>query len=81
KFADKAKPQMKVDMDPLPTAEATYVEVYDCNMVDVVDPVPVKAVPEEEYKKKVQEIYPYAKEELVDFLNRCKLNNSEVMMC
>ncbi|MCI59181.1 hypothetical protein A2U01_0080436, partial [Trifolium medium] len=31
---------MKVDTDPLPTADATYVEVYDCNMVDVVDHAP-----------------------------------------
>ncbi|MCI96326.1 myb-related transcription factor, partial [Trifolium medium] len=60
KFADKAKPHMKVDMDPLPTANATYVEVYDCNMVDVVDPGPVKVVPEEEYEKKVREVYPNA---------------------
>ncbi|MCI81229.1 hypothetical protein A2U01_0102502, partial [Trifolium medium] len=59
----------------------TYVEVYDCNMVDLVDPAPIKAVPEEEYEKKVREVYPNAEEELMDFLNRCKLNNSEVMMC
>jgi len=25
--------------------------------------------------------YPMAEEELIDFLNRCKLKNSEVMMC
>ncbi|WJX84315.1 hypothetical protein P8452_66904 [Trifolium repens] len=81
KFADKSKPPMKVDTDPLPKADATYVEIYDCNMVDVVDPAPVKAVPEEEYEKKIQEVYPNAEEELVDFLNRCKLNNSEVMLC
>ncbi|PNY08032.1 hypothetical protein L195_g004542 [Trifolium pratense] len=70
KYADKAKPPMKVDTDPLPTADATYVEmaaggldysirkkldtqylrdmsqlvdrvrqieVYDCNMVEIVD--------------------------------------------
>ncbi|XP_045788321.1 uncharacterized protein LOC123883528 [Trifolium pratense] len=34
KYADKAKPPMKVDSDPLPPADATYVEVYDCNMVE-----------------------------------------------
>jgi hypothetical protein len=81
KFADKSKPPMKVDTDPLPKADATYVEIYDCNMVDVVDPAPIKVVPEEEYEKKIQEVYPNAEEELVDFLNRCKLNNSEVMLC
>jgi len=25
--------------------------------------------------------YPKAEEQLIDFLNRCKLNNSEVMFC
>ncbi|CAJ2662571.1 unnamed protein product [Trifolium pratense] len=82
KYADKAKPPMKVDSDPLPPADATYVEVYDCNMVEVIDAAaPVKAVPEEEYEKRVREMYPNAEEELVDFLNRCKLKNAEVMLC
>jgi hypothetical protein len=81
KFAEKTKPQMKVDVDPLPKVDANYVEVYDCNMVDVVDPALVKVVPEKEYEKKVQEVYPKAEEELVDFLNKCKLNNAEVMLC
>ncbi|CAJ2657404.1 unnamed protein product [Trifolium pratense] len=82
KYADKAKPPMKVDSDPLLPADATYVEVYDCNMVEVIDAAaPVKAVPEEEYEKRVREVYPNAEEELVDFLNRCKLKNAEVMLC
>ncbi|CAJ2638053.1 unnamed protein product [Trifolium pratense] len=56
--------------------------VYDCNMVEVVDATaPVEAVPEEEYEKRVREVYPNAEEELVDFLNRCKLKNAEVMLC
>ncbi|XP_045822003.1 uncharacterized protein LOC123914884 [Trifolium pratense] len=71
-----------VDADPLPNADATYVEVYDCNMVEVVDAAaPIEAVPEEEYEKRVHEVYPNVEEELVDFLNRCKLKNSEVMLC
>ncbi|PNX54353.1 hypothetical protein L195_g047971, partial [Trifolium pratense] len=82
KYADKAKPPMKVDTDPLPTADATYVEVYDCNMVEVVDAAALtEAILEEEYEKRVREVYPNAEEELVDFLNRCKLKNSEVMLC
>ncbi|CAJ2649107.1 unnamed protein product [Trifolium pratense] len=82
KYADKAKPPMKVDSDPLPPADATYVEVYDCNMVEVIDAAaPIKVVPEEEYEKRVREVYPNAEEELVDFLNRCKLKNAEVMLC
>jgi hypothetical protein len=75
---------MKVDTNPLPAADATYVEILDCNMVEVTEAdvaAAVKAIPEGEYDKKVQEAYPAAEEELVDFLNRCKLNNAEVMLC
>jgi hypothetical protein len=84
KFADKTKPPMKVDVDPLPTADATYIEILDCNMVEVTEAdaaAPIKAMPEGEYETKVQEMYPTVEEQLVDFLNRCKLNNSEVMLC
>ncbi|KAK2450068.1 hypothetical protein QL285_009207 [Trifolium repens] len=81
KFAEKAKPQMKVDIDPLPKVDATYVEIYDCNMVDMVDPAPINVIPEEEYEKMVQKIYPDEGEDLIDFLNRCKMSDSEVMMC
>ncbi|KAK2388635.1 hypothetical protein QL285_062295 [Trifolium repens] len=84
KFAEKTKPPMKVDTNPLPVADATYVEILDCNMVEVTEAdaaASIKAIPEAEYEKKVQEVYPAAEEQLIDFLNRCKLNNSEVMLC
>ncbi|MCI93186.1 hypothetical protein A2U01_0114484, partial [Trifolium medium] len=47
----------------------------------IVDAAGVKYIPEKEYEKKVQKVYSDAEDELVDFLNRCKLNNSEVMLC
>jgi hypothetical protein len=50
-------------------------------MVDAVEIASMKAVTEEEYAKKIQELYPEAEEELIDFLNKCKLNNTEVMLC
>ncbi|MCI84309.1 hypothetical protein A2U01_0105586, partial [Trifolium medium] len=31
---------MKVDSDPLQIADAAYVEVFDCNMVDAVEVAP-----------------------------------------
>ncbi|MCI26698.1 hypothetical protein A2U01_0047895, partial [Trifolium medium] len=71
----------KVDSDPLQVAEATYVEPFDCLMVDAMELTPIKAVPEEEYAEKIKVVYPHAEEKLVDFLNRCKLNNTEVMLC
>lgn len=33
------------------------------------------------YVEKVKTAYPTTNEELVDFLNRCKLKGSEVMLC
>ncbi|CAJ2644935.1 unnamed protein product [Trifolium pratense] len=78
----KFQKKKEIDSDPLPPADATYVEVYDCNMVEVIDAAAlIKAVPEEEYEKRVREVYPNAEEELMDFLNRCKLKNAEVMLC
>lgn len=33
------------------------------------------------YDEKVKEVYPLVNEELIDFLNGCKLKDSEVMKC
>jgi hypothetical protein len=41
----------------------------------------IVAILEEEYAEKIKVVYPRAEEELVDFLQRCKLNKTEVMMC
>jgi len=38
-------------------------------------------ISEPQFDEKAKTAYPMAKEELVDFLNRCKLKNSEVMLC
>ncbi|MCI93214.1 hypothetical protein A2U01_0114512, partial [Trifolium medium] len=38
-------------------------------------------IPEEEYDEKIEEVYPSAGEDLIDFLQRCKLNNSEAILC
>ncbi|MCH81893.1 hypothetical protein A2U01_0002687, partial [Trifolium medium] len=81
KFDEKAKPQMKVDSDPLQVAEASYVEPFECLVMEAMEVTQILAVPEEEYTEKIKVLYPQAEEELVDFLNRCKLNNKEVMLC
>ncbi|MCI30363.1 hypothetical protein A2U01_0051572, partial [Trifolium medium] len=72
---------MKVDSDPLQVAETSYAEPFDCLMVEAMEVTQVQTVPEEEYCEKIKVVYPQAEEELVDFLNRCKLNNKEVMLC
>src|ERR1044072_8871668 len=35
----------------------------------------------QEYDQKMEEVFPNVGEDLVDFLNRCKLEDSEVMLC
>jgi hypothetical protein len=53
-------------------------------MVDVMDlsgGTHIVAVPEEEYVEKINVVYPRAEEELIDFLQRCKLNKTEVVLC
>src|ERR1044072_5481671 len=41
----------------------------------------VKEVTKWEYDQKMEEVFPNAGEDLVDFLNMCKLEDIEVMMC
>jgi uncharacterized protein with PIN domain len=53
-------------------------------MVDAMDlsgGAQIVTVPEEEYAEKIKVVYPQAEEELIDFLQRCKLNKTEVMLC
>jgi len=40
-----------------------------------------ETAPEPQFDEKLKIAYPTAEEELIDFLNRCKLKNSEVMLC
>jgi len=59
------------------------VDVVECKMVEVsggpksVDEVISKS----QFDEKAKVAYPMAEEELIDFLNRCKLKNFEVMLC
>ncbi|KAK2436375.1 hypothetical protein QL285_021373 [Trifolium repens] len=46
-----------------------------------VTEVQVEKIPEEEYFEKMKVVYPRAEEDLIDFLNRCKLENKGVMLC
>jgi len=34
-----------------------------------------------QFDEKAKAAYPMVEEELIDFLNRCRLKNSEVMLC
>ncbi|PNX81972.1 hypothetical protein L195_g037997, partial [Trifolium pratense] len=72
---------MKIDYDPLQVAETSFVEPFECMMVEAIEATTMQAVSEEEYAEKIKGVYPQPEEELVDFLNRCKLSNKEVMLC
>jgi len=40
-----------------------------------------ESTPKPRSDEKLKTAYPTAEEKLIDFLNRCKLKNSEVMLC
>jgi len=58
-------------------------EVAECQMVGVTkDAEYVEEMAlEPQLDEKLKTTYPLAEEELIDFLNRCKLKNSKVMLC
>lgn len=43
--------------------------------------VTTEVLSETEFEEKIKLAYPKAEEELMDFLNRCKLKNYEIMLC
>jgi len=59
------------------------IAVAECQMVDVKKDAEYveETVTEPQFDEKLKTTYPTAKEELIDFLNRFKLKNSEVMLC
>jgi len=38
-------------------------------------------ITEDQYEEKIQVVFPKAKEDLIDFLNKCKISGSLVMLC
>jgi len=61
----------------------TEDDVAECLMVDITkhaEHVEEIAL-EPQFDEKLRTAYPTAEEELINFLNRCKLKNSEVMLC
>ncbi|KEH17010.1 hypothetical protein MTR_0054s0250 [Medicago truncatula] len=81
KFGNKPKPQMQVDSDSLKEASMMYTDIAGSNMVEAIIDVFGDLSVEAEFDEKIKTTYPTAEEELIDFLNRCKLKNSEVMLC
>jgi len=40
---DKSKPQMQVDIDPMKVVDAMYTEVADCNFVEGISVIGIRA--------------------------------------
>lgn len=77
KFVNKAKTSMQVDFDPMQIKDVNYVEPLECLMVVATESPDVEMeVSESNYAEKVKVVFPTAEEELVDFLNKCKLKGS-----
>jgi len=61
----------------------TKADVAECQVVDITKDVEhVEEIAlEPQFDKKLKTTYPTVEEELIDFLNRCKLEKPEVMLC
>ncbi|KAH1237870.1 hypothetical protein GmHk_08G022674 [Glycine max] len=82
KFGEKPK-VVQANAETSKAAETLYAEPQEIMMVETmeVSHVQVQDVSEEDYNEQMKVVYPQAEEELIDFLNRCKLENKIVMLC
>jgi hypothetical protein len=57
--------------------------VVDCQVVKATKcpKIATEVISKSQFSEKMKVAYPMAEEELIDFLHRCKLNNSKVTMC
>lgn len=80
-FLKKKKPQKGVDSDTQ-EEEAPYVEYVEILMVDVTKGLDTKTdeVNMIDCNEQVKLVFPRAEEELIDFLNKCKLKDFEVVL-
>ena len=58
-------------------------DVIECQMVDITKDAEYveETTPEPQFDAKLKTAYHTAEEEFIDFLNRCKLKNSKVILC
>jgi len=71
---------LSVEVEVEVEAEA---DVAECQMVDITKDADYveETTPKPQFDEKLKATYPTFEEELINFLNRCKLKNSEVMLC
>jgi len=87
-------PLKKSDSMYLEIASLNMVEIFEVNPIVATNgpKVDVEMVTEghkcadtviieDQYEEKIQVVFPKAEEDLIDFLNRCKISGSLVMLC
>lgn len=77
KFVEKQKARLEGEYDPK-VDETLFVEPVDVFMMDVTDSTKGLG---HDYEEQMEVVFPKAKKELIDFLNRCKLKDLEVILC
>eukprot|EP00256_Glycine_max_P066604 XP_025981199.1 uncharacterized protein LOC100802634 [Glycine max] len=82
KFGEKPK-VVQANAETSKAAETLYAEPQEIMMVETMElsHVQVQDISEEDYNEQMKVVYPQAEEDLIDFLNRCKLENKIVMLC
>lgn len=78
KFSN-GNPPLKIDLDPLQVEDASNVEPLAINMVEITEDFDM--VESEESENQIEAAFPKAGEGLVEFLYRCKAEDSKVMLC
>jgi len=87
-------PLKKADSMYLEITGMNMVEITEIDLVITTDGLKIDVemateghkcvdtiITEDQYQEKIQVVFPKAKEDLIDFLNRCKIYGSPVMSC
>lgn len=77
KFVDKQKPRVEEDVDPK-FEETLLVDPMEVLMVNITNHTDQQEV-ETNYEDHMKVIFPKNGQELINFLNRCRLKDSEIM--
>lgn len=82
-FREKNKTPMQVDANPLQVKEENYAEPFEVMMVNATDGSTKKGSNASSSKDValIKADYPDDEENLVDFLQRCKISHSRIMLC
>lgn len=71
---------MKIDFDLMQVREANIVERVGINMAEITG-FDMEAEDEASESNEIEVVYPKVSEGLLEFLHRCKVEDSKVMLC